>query len=379
MANNPNVNKVVYGNQTVMDISDTTAEEGDVVTGKTFYKANGARSTGSAVIPDISNCYQTTDTAETDIADGDYFPFYDVSASGKRKSLWSNIKAKLQTFFDGIYRKNIIATFDAEGSSDAYCLLCTMVIQHVYIDGPTEIVIQERGRSTVARLNIVFQPASTYDPALSSFTVIGAQNNYYIVKTAASTWQIYVAKNEAYSFIDVIGCSVYGESIYDDESIRITWNMTNAASLPSGAVQANKVFASVDSPAFTGTPTAPTAAYSANNTQIATTQFVKTAIAGQDYKHIHYLQANSSLISNKKLRFPWTGYNEYIRPSSILIPVCEAKSDGTPYKFKSLKSYNSYDSEIGYYNGYAELELLDNSSAFPLNTYFYLIILNPYD
>ena len=236
MANNPNVNKVVYGNQTVMDISDTTAEESDVAEGEVFYKGSGERSVGTG------NYYSPNDTSETDIADGDYFPFYDVSASGKRKSLWSNIKAKLQTFFDGIYRKKIIATFDAEGSSDAYCLLCTMVIQHVYIDGPTEIVIQERGRRTVARLNIVFQPASTYDPALSSFTVIGAQNNYYIVKTAASTWQIYVAKNEAYSFIDVIGCSVYGESIYDDESIRITWNMTNAASLPSGAVQANKVF-----------------------------------------------------------------------------------------------------------------------------------------
>lgn len=103
MANNPNVNKVVYGNQTVMDISDTTAEEGDVVTGKTFYKASGARSTGSAVIPDISNCYQTTDTAETDIQDTDYFPFYDTSATAKRKSLWSNIKAKLKAYFDNVY------------------------------------------------------------------------------------------------------------------------------------------------------------------------------------------------------------------------------------------------------------------------------------
>ena len=33
------------------------------------------------------------------------------------------------------------------------------------------------------------------------------------------------------------------------------------------------------SPVFTGTPTAPTAALGANNTQIATTAFVKTAIA----------------------------------------------------------------------------------------------------
>ena len=48
MANNPYVNKVIYGNDTVMDISDTTATEGDVVSGKTFYKANGAKATGTA-------------------------------------------------------------------------------------------------------------------------------------------------------------------------------------------------------------------------------------------------------------------------------------------------------------------------------------------
>ena len=44
-------------------------------------------------IPSITNCYQTTDTAETALADDDYFPFYDTSASAKRNTLWSNIKA----------------------------------------------------------------------------------------------------------------------------------------------------------------------------------------------------------------------------------------------------------------------------------------------
>lgn len=48
MATNPYVNKVVYGNQTVMDITDTTATEGDVANGAVFYKANGARSVGTA-------------------------------------------------------------------------------------------------------------------------------------------------------------------------------------------------------------------------------------------------------------------------------------------------------------------------------------------
>lgn len=47
MASNPNVNKVVYGNTTLIDITDTTATAGDVAVGKTFYSASGARSIGT--------------------------------------------------------------------------------------------------------------------------------------------------------------------------------------------------------------------------------------------------------------------------------------------------------------------------------------------
>ena len=52
---------------------------------------------------DLSGYYKTSDTAETDLADGDYVPFYDTSATAKKKTLWSNIKAKLKAYFDGIY------------------------------------------------------------------------------------------------------------------------------------------------------------------------------------------------------------------------------------------------------------------------------------
>lgn len=40
-------NKVVYGNETLMDITDTTAETEDVIEGQVFYSRSGERSVGA--------------------------------------------------------------------------------------------------------------------------------------------------------------------------------------------------------------------------------------------------------------------------------------------------------------------------------------------
>ena len=73
----------------------------------------------------LANYYQTGDTAETDIQDADYVPFYDTSATAKKKSLWSNIKAKLKAYFDGLYASlssldswTATATVDSSGVVD---------------------------------------------------------------------------------------------------------------------------------------------------------------------------------------------------------------------------------------------------------------------
>ena len=47
MANNQYVNKVVFGNTTVMDISDTTADASKVAYGEKFYDRSGAPVTGT--------------------------------------------------------------------------------------------------------------------------------------------------------------------------------------------------------------------------------------------------------------------------------------------------------------------------------------------
>jgi len=47
-------------------------------------------------------------TAYTAINDADYVPFYDTSETAHRKSLWSNIKSVLKTYFDALYTTALV-------------------------------------------------------------------------------------------------------------------------------------------------------------------------------------------------------------------------------------------------------------------------------
>ena len=58
MATNPYVNKVVFGNTTIMDISDTTADPTKVLASEKFYDRSGAPQTGS--------CTYDADTSDAD-------------------------------------------------------------------------------------------------------------------------------------------------------------------------------------------------------------------------------------------------------------------------------------------------------------------------
>jgi len=61
--------------------------------------------------------------------------------------------------------------------------------------------------------------------------------------------------------------------------------------------------ADLESPAFTGTPTAPTAAAATNNTQIATTQFVHSAVSGKSNKIYSTMISADAVASNPTTSF----------------------------------------------------------------------------
>lgn len=71
-----------------------------------IYNNSTGKWVNGAVSADTSDCYKTGDSAFTDLADGDYVPVYDTSATTKKRTLWSNIKSVLKSYFDTLYDLN---------------------------------------------------------------------------------------------------------------------------------------------------------------------------------------------------------------------------------------------------------------------------------
>ena len=84
------VNKVVYDNNTLIDITDTTAVESDVAEGKTFYKADGSKGTGTAV----SQTLQYTDITPKSVTAGGRVPNYYVMFKFDCSNIPSNSLSK---------------------------------------------------------------------------------------------------------------------------------------------------------------------------------------------------------------------------------------------------------------------------------------------
>ena len=66
------VNKVIYGSNTIIDITDTTATPSDVISGKYFYLANGQKAAGTASVTAYSDVVEILPNgAEHHIITGD--------------------------------------------------------------------------------------------------------------------------------------------------------------------------------------------------------------------------------------------------------------------------------------------------------------------
>lgn len=218
-------------------------------------------------IPDVSTKYDAGDTAETTLDDADYFPFYDNSASAKRKSLWSNIKAKLKTYFDSIYltshqditgkadkvsnpTNGNFAALDANGNltdsghkhSDYITSLKSAGLGHAYCDTAASTAAKvatlsnyKLGEGSI--VTVFFLYANTASNATLNINRAGAKAIYYrgaaISKSIIKDKDIceFVYYDSKYHLITIDRWNSDFDGNYN--------NLTNKPTIPDAQVQAN--------------------------------------------------------------------------------------------------------------------------------------------
>ena len=185
MANNPYVNKVIYGNTVLVDISDTTAIASDVVQGKYFYTADGVRTVGTASGGSPSATQHTIYFEFTDSTNTTINAWYDDSF------ISDAIKATQPTDYgqktidsaelDGIewyVRPTItwetvydgMTDFYPSGESEGYLVFpyCWLVSM-----GDIELPSNSVWRVTFDGISYVFTPTSYINMWGQTFTIIG--------------------------------------------------------------------------------------------------------------------------------------------------------------------------------------------------------------
>ena len=136
----------------------------------------------------------------------------------------------VKSYVDGKFKQKSLAQMPGDGKTQ-YCQLCTIKISHNYINTPIEITVQERYRTTLDKLTVLFESIDNADPNLVSFKVFGECGDWYISRRAASTWVIYGQKYEPWSWIRVVDYVAY-------DGINVTWDATGVTSLPDSKTKA---------------------------------------------------------------------------------------------------------------------------------------------
>ena len=127
-----------------------------------------------------------------------------------------------------------IARIDGTAGTSGYFKIASISITGNYVNTPIMLsYIQRSGKE--ATLYICFNSVANIDPTLAGFRGRSIRNqniDAYIHKSAASTWDIYVKKVEAYDVLFITDCQIRndGTNIYFDND--------QVSALPEGAVKA---------------------------------------------------------------------------------------------------------------------------------------------
>ena len=134
-----------------------------------------------------------------------------------------------QLLLDNTY----ITAVDGEVGKNGYVLMAQIKIGTSYQNAPIEFEIARRNDSSSTFIYVRFLNVNNADPGLASFNAIGSTGAIFIVKSATSTWDIYVQKEEAYGEIGVLS---YHKPGYMGNTT-VTFPDVFASALPSGYQQ----------------------------------------------------------------------------------------------------------------------------------------------
>lgn len=123
------------------------------------------------------------------------------------------------------------AVFEGNGKTNDYFHIATIKIIGSYIDRAMVIGAQSRGYG-YSEINVQFINANNADPGLNFFNQTG-RGDWYIKKTATSTWNIYCRKSEIWGYTRII-------KYIDSPNVTLTWGSGNA-DLPASSTRATQL------------------------------------------------------------------------------------------------------------------------------------------
>lgn len=184
---------------------------------------------------------------------------FELPGDGEQSGIWgqttnNNIGALIEQAISGLTSINVTAAS------------VTLTAFNGTVDESRSAVISVTGSPAAARNVVIPNEPKCY-------TVINSTGVAVTVKTSSGTGYACPANSQS-----TVQCDGVGTGTVTGMSISTVANaLTSSSDLASTAASVG--LAKLNSPAFTGTPTAPTASVGTNTTQLATTAFVQAEIA----------------------------------------------------------------------------------------------------
>ena len=112
--------------------------------------------------------------------------------------------------------------------------MAILTVTDSYINQPITFEVSSRGRGRISHICVMFSSASGTDPGLSSITT-DFDGNWFIKKTATSTWELYVNTGGVWNPAYFHRC--YGAPI--GNGVNVSISITALSSAPTGTTQAS--------------------------------------------------------------------------------------------------------------------------------------------